>query len=84
MPGRWPEIRWPNRKELKATSVLRLPIDEASAKVRTGPPGDDEPDYAMDVWAGVLPLAIVAGTPVPDPLLREGIAVPAHVAGWRS
>jgi hypothetical protein len=84
VPGRWPEIRWPNRKELKATSVLRLPIDEASAKVRTGPPGDDEPDYAMDVWAGVLPLAIVAGTPVPDPLLREGIAVPAHVAGWRA
>ena len=57
VPGRWPDIRWPNALELKATTVLSLPIEEASAKVRTGDPIDDEEDYEMDVWAGVLPFA---------------------------
>ena len=66
-PGRWPEIRWPNRKELKATHVLALPIDAASAKVRTGGPVDDEADYALPVWAGVVPLTTTRGTPIPDP-----------------
>jgi uncharacterized protein len=66
LPGRWAEVRWPTRKELKATTVLRLPIQEGSAKVRTGPPIDDEPDYALDVWAGVVPLGLVQGEPVPD------------------
>jgi hypothetical protein len=79
-PGRWEHIRWPNAKELKATKVLALPIDEASAKVRTGPPGDDDEDYAMDAWAGVVPLRTVAGAPEDDPLLRDGIPVPEHVA----
>jgi hypothetical protein len=78
-PGRWDHIRWPNAKELKATKVLALPIDEASAKVRSGPPGDDE-DYAMDTWAGVVPLSLDAGAPQDDPLLRAGIPVPEHVA----
>ena len=66
LPGRWADVRWPTRKELKATTVLKLPIDEGSAKVRTGPPIDDEEDYALDVWAGVVPLSLVRGEPVPD------------------
>ena len=66
LPGRWADVRWPTRKELKATTVLKLPIDEGSAKVRTGPPIDDEEDYELDVWAGVVPLSLVRGEPVPD------------------
>lgn len=80
VPGRWEHIRWPSPKELKATKVLALPIDEASAKVRTGPPLDDDEDYAMDAWAGVVPLRTVAAPPEDDPLLRDGIPVPEHVA----
>jgi uncharacterized protein len=78
-PGRWDSIRWPSAKELKATKVLALAIDEASAKVRCGPPGDDDEDYALDAWAGVVPLALRPGPPQPDPLLRDGIDVPEHV-----
>jgi nitroimidazol reductase NimA-like FMN-containing flavoprotein (pyridoxamine 5'-phosphate oxidase superfamily) len=66
IPGRWADVRWPTRKELKATTVLVLPIEEGSAKVRTGPPIDDEPDYARDVWAGVVPLTLTRGEPVQD------------------
>jgi nitroimidazol reductase NimA-like FMN-containing flavoprotein (pyridoxamine 5'-phosphate oxidase superfamily) len=66
VPGRWADVRWPTRKELKATTVLMLPIEEGSAKVRTGPPIDDEPDYALDVWAGVVPLTLTRGEPVRD------------------
>jgi uncharacterized protein len=66
LPGRWADVRWPTRQELKATTVLKLPIAEGSAKVRTGPPIDDEPDYALDVWAGVIPLTLTRGEPVPD------------------
>lgn len=84
IPGRWPEVRWPNELELKATSVLRLPIDEASAKVRTGDPKDDEEDYALSVWAGVLPLRSVAGTPIKDTLLGSEIAVPEYVAKYKN
>lgn len=73
VPGRWADVRPPNRKELKATSVLALPIDEASAKIRTGPPIDDDEDYDLDVWAGVIPLRLTAGEPQDDPLLRPGI-----------
>lgn len=76
---RWPDIRWPNELELKATSVLKLPINEASAKVRTGPPIDDEEDYAMDVWAGVLPLSLTYGEPIADDRLPSDIAIPDHV-----
>jgi hypothetical protein len=64
--GRWADVRRPTRKELKATTVLTLPIEEGSAKVRSGPPIDDEPDYALDVWAGVVPLTLTRGEPVQD------------------
>jgi nitroimidazol reductase NimA-like FMN-containing flavoprotein (pyridoxamine 5'-phosphate oxidase superfamily) len=79
LPGRWPDVRWPNAKELKATSVLVLPITEGSAKVRTGQPVDDEEDYALDTWAGVVPLRLQALPPQPDPRLRDGIAEPAYL-----
>ena len=73
--GRWEEVREPNEKELKATSVLCIPINEASAKVRTGPPVDDREDYDLDVWAGELPLKVVPQDPVPDPQLKKDISV---------
>ena len=82
-PGRWAEVRWPTPLELKATTVLRLAITEASAKIRTGDPVDDDEDYAMDIWAGVLPLSIQPGVPVPDAKLTKGIAVPAHVLNYK-
>ncbi|PYQ42036.1 MAG: pyridoxamine 5'-phosphate oxidase family protein [Acidobacteria bacterium] len=77
--GRWREVREPSAKELAATLVLRLPIEEASAKVRSGPPLDDEEDYALECWAGVLPLRLTPGTPVPDPRMPAGRALPASV-----
>lgn len=73
LPGRWDEVRPPTEKEWKATAILRLPLTQASAKLRTGPPEDDEPDHELDVWAGVVPIDRVIGTPVPDPSLRDGI-----------
>lgn len=79
IPGRWNEVRWPNDLEMKATSVLKLPIEEASAKIRTGGPVDDEEDYLMNVWAGLLPLKIVKGDPIPDERLIGDIPVPDHV-----
>jgi hypothetical protein len=80
VPGRWEHVRKPSAQELKATAVLVLPITEASAKIRTGPPGDEEEDYALDVWAGVLPLAMRAGEPLPDPRLDAKCAeVPEYV-----
>ena len=79
VPGRWEHVRWPNAKELKGTEVLSLPITEGSAKVRTGPPGEEEDDYALDAWAGVIPITTRRGDPIPDPLLREGIPIPDHV-----
>jgi nitroimidazol reductase NimA-like FMN-containing flavoprotein (pyridoxamine 5'-phosphate oxidase superfamily) len=66
LPARWADARQPNEKELKATSVLRIPIEEFSAKVRVGPPIDDEPDYTFPTWAGVIPLATTVGTPIRD------------------
>ncbi|MFF5260595.1 pyridoxamine 5'-phosphate oxidase family protein [Actinomadura viridis] len=78
-PGQWDVARPPNAKELAATTVLALSLEEASVKVRQGPPGDDEEDYALDLWAGVLPVREVFGEPVPDPRLRPGIPAPAHV-----
>ncbi len=82
LPDRWDEVRAPNAKELKGTSVLALDVEEASVKLRSGPPGDDEEDYALDCWAGVLPLRLSAGTPLPDPRLRPGIPVPPSVAAY--
>lgn len=78
LPGRWADIRWPNRKELKAVMVLKLRINEASAKIRSGPPLDDEDDYALKCWAGVLPLATVTGEPVADPKLAKEVPVPDY------
>ncbi len=66
LPGRWDDSRQPNEKELKATSVLRIPIEEFSAKARVGPPIDDEPDYTFPTWAGVIPLDTTVGTPIRD------------------
>jgi uncharacterized protein len=83
VPGRWGEVRAPTDNELAATSVLAIPIEEASAKVRTGPPQDDEQDYALGAWAGVIPLATEAGPPTPDPLLRAGIEPPSYVSAYR-
>jgi hypothetical protein len=68
---------------MKATTVLSLPLVEASAKIRTGPPLDDEEDYAMDVWAGVIPLRLVAGEPVADPRLRADIQVPVYAREYK-
>ncbi|MDL4777434.1 pyridoxamine 5'-phosphate oxidase family protein [Actinomadura xylanilytica] len=82
-PGQWDAARPPTPKEMAATSVLALSLDEASVKVRQGPPGDDEDDYALDVWAGVVPVRQVLGAPEPDPRLRPGIPVPAHITGRR-
>ncbi len=82
VPGRWPHIRHPNPQELKRTLVLAIPIDEASAKVRVGPPLDDEEDYALDVWAGVVPLGLSVSRPVPDPRLSPEIAAPEHAAAY--
>jgi uncharacterized protein len=79
--GRWAGVRAPSAQELKATSVLSIPLNEASAKIRTGPPKDDAEDYALDVWAGVVPVTTQYGEPLPDPKLREGIAVPEYVRG---
>jgi len=81
--GRWADVRAPTAKELRATSVLRMPIDEVSAKARTGPPLDDEPDYALDMWAGVLPLGLVPGAPEPDSRLKAGVKPPGYVTDHR-
>jgi uncharacterized protein len=78
LPGRWAESRQPNEKELKATLVMRLPIEEFSAKVRQGPPVDDEEDYAFPTWAGVIPLEMVPGKPLNDPRLDPGREVPTY------
>jgi hypothetical protein len=81
--GRWADARQPTKKELKATSVVAIPIELAAAKIRTGPPLDDDEDYSLPIWAGVLPLAVKAGTAVPDPRLDRGIDVPAYVRRYR-
>jgi nitroimidazol reductase NimA-like FMN-containing flavoprotein (pyridoxamine 5'-phosphate oxidase superfamily) len=82
IPGRNETIRGANEEELRKTLVLSLPIDEASAKVRTGPPVDDEPDYALQVWAGVVPLRLMAGEPISDPRLPAGIEAPEHARSY--
>ena len=80
VPGRWAAARPPSRKEMAATSVLAVPLDEASVKVRTGPPADEPADYGLDVWAGVLPAILTFGEQQPDPTLAPGIGVPGHIA----
>ena len=84
LPGRWADARQPTAKELKATSILALPLDEASAKIRDGGPEDgDTSDADLDVWAGHLPLVVQALDPVPDPTLRDGIPIPPALRPYR-
>ena len=82
LPGRWDDARQPNQRELKATSVLRVPFEEFSAKVRTGPPIDDEEDYSFPTWAGVVPLEMTVGTAINDPRLDPAHAVPKYVRNY--
>lgn len=80
--GRWDDVREPNSKELKATSVLEFQIEEASAKVRQGPPLDDEEDYSLPMWAGILPVKLKTGTPTPDTRLAPDTALPRYLANF--
>ena len=82
LPGRWDDSRQPNERELKATSVLRVPIEEFSAKVRQGPAIDDEEDYTFPTWAGVVPLEMVAGKPIDDARLLPGKEVPEYARNY--
>jgi len=82
IPGRWKNVREPNEAELQQTTVLSLPITEASAKIRTGPPLDDEGDYDLPVWAGVIPLRMIADEPIPDPRLPSEITTPSYVSDY--
>ncbi len=82
LPGRWNDARQPNEKELKATSILRLPLSEVSAKMRAGDVQDDEPDYALPVWAGILPLRLAASKPIRDARCEPAFPVPAAVAAF--
>lgn len=81
-PGRRAEIRPNEKQELKATTVISMEIEEASAKIRTGPPKDDEPDYALDCWAGIIPVAQVVGEAIADPKLKAGVAFPKGLSGY--
>jgi nitroimidazol reductase NimA-like FMN-containing flavoprotein (pyridoxamine 5'-phosphate oxidase superfamily) len=83
IPGRWNDARHPNEKELKATSILKLPLSEVSAKVRAGAVEDDAEDYALSVWAGVIPLRLVAGPPVRDQRCSPAIPTPAYAANYQ-
>ncbi|HYY78415.1 MAG TPA: pyridoxamine 5'-phosphate oxidase family protein [Actinomycetes bacterium] len=82
VPGRAADVRGGDGRELAATAVLAVSLEEVSAKVRVGDPKDDEEDHALPVWAGVLPLALVPGTPVPDPLLDPSVPEPPYLAAW--
>jgi nitroimidazol reductase NimA-like FMN-containing flavoprotein (pyridoxamine 5'-phosphate oxidase superfamily) len=83
VPGRRAHVRGASPLELKATRVMAFPLDEASAKLRSGPPKDDEEDYALATWAGELPLRLVPQPALADPRLPPGVPLPAHVSGWR-
>ena len=83
LPGRWVDVRAPSEKELKATTILEFTIEEASAKVRTGPPLDEEADYRLSVWAGVLPLRLEAKVPIPDLRVAEDLELPGYVLRFR-
>jgi nitroimidazol reductase NimA-like FMN-containing flavoprotein (pyridoxamine 5'-phosphate oxidase superfamily) len=83
VPGRWNDVREPTEEELIQTTVLCLPLEEASAKIRTGPPLDDEEDYALPIWAGVVPLKLTASQPIKDPRLPEGIPIPEYAVHYK-
>ncbi len=81
--GRWADARRPTKAEIKGTTMLRMPIVEASVKIRSGPPEDEPEDYALAIWAGVVPAAWTAGPPEPDPRLAAGIAAPPYATSYR-
>ncbi len=83
VPGRWYDARQPTEKELNATAVVGFPLDESSAKIRTGPPKDDAEDYSLPVWAGLLPLTLTPGAPQPDPVLTAGILLPDYIRNYQ-
>ncbi|MEO8650241.1 MAG: pyridoxamine 5'-phosphate oxidase family protein [Acidobacteriota bacterium] len=83
IPGRWDDVRHPTDLELKATTVLKLPIDEASAKVREGGPIDEEEDYDLDIWAGVIPLTVGSAAPLDDERLKPGLDAPSNTKNYR-
>ncbi len=83
IPGRWADVRSPTERELRQTLVLSISIEEASAKVRTGPPLDDEADYELPIWAGVVPLRLVGCPPVTDERVQPGVTPPAYVANYQ-
>ena len=83
LPGRWNDARQPNEKELKATSILKLPLTEVSAKIRTGPVEDDAEDYALKVWAGIVPLRLVADAPIRDERCDPSLPIPAYAINFR-
>ncbi len=79
IPDRWEEVRLPNKNEMKATKILKIPITEASAKIRTGPPSDDKPDYELPIWAGVVPINTSYGAPIADDVLGNKIPLPKSI-----
>jgi len=79
IPDRWEEVRLPNKKEMKATKIIKIPISEASAKIRTGPPSDDKSDYDLPIWAGVVPMKTIFEAPILDPVLKDGLEIPKSV-----
>ena len=83
IPGRWEHLRQMTDQEAKATTVFSMPIDEGSAKVRSGPPVDDDEDYSLPIWAGVLPVSQILHDPVPDPKNLDGLKVPAHIRDYK-
>jgi uncharacterized protein len=83
IPGRIQELRRPTEAEIRQTSTIEVPLDEMSAKVSSGPPEDDESDMDAEIWAGVIPLGLVAGKPIPDPALRAGISLPDYLDSYR-
>lgn len=83
VPGRWDEVRHPTSQEMRATSVISFSIAEASAKVRTGAPKDDEEDYALPIWAGILPLPFATGSPIADERNQPGVEVPSYIHNYK-
>ena len=83
IPGRWDDLRPPNENENAVTMIASFPINEASAKIRTGPPNDEEDDFALPYWAGVIPLSLKAGSPQPDPKLPDATAIPDYVSNYQ-
>ena len=82
VPGRTTDARGPNAREMKATTILEMPLEEVTAKVRIGPPKDEDEDLGLDIWAGVIPLTLRRGAPVPEPDLKEGVPMPGYISSY--